>query len=341
MEKKNKKPLSAGVSNLVSSKQMDYIRVAKNNYEKQLFQREGITAVGIGLLKDDSGEYINDVGITIFYDPDNPAAVADIPPKVDGIRTQVRPWRLSSSLETESELAQAITDTGSLELEDLSANPRKQVTNPIIGGISASPDFFYLHPRRGTIGLIVRDIITGNALLMSTQSAIAGRNPQVDDGISQPARRGLGHRAAELAMWAKGDTLFYEESYYIDIALARPTNGRTAEIGWIYGINQPIAGTSHLWLNMEVIKSGVSGLTYGRVTNTDFTVANAEEPMSRMFVVESMHGTFSTKYDKGSAILTVENGEYRVVGLLNNIDDGLTLCSLITPILAYTECSVT
>lgn len=336
MRKNNQTPFNHDVSGSVSAEYMEQIRRVKNKHENYLFQRPEITAVAISLMKDENGTYTSDVGIAIYFDPDRQDSVIDLPSTLEGIHTQVRPWRCSPSLETESELE--LTD--SLEPEGLHDNTRRQVINPMIGGISIGPDFLYLIPKRGTLGLIVRDNITGNALVLSTKSAMAGKRPHIDDGVSQPARRGLGDRAAELVMWEKGDIHFYEEPYFINAALARPTNGRTAEIGRIYGLGNPVVGTNNVSLNMEVLKSGIGGVTYGRITNTDFTIVNAEKTMSRLFVVESVDGEFSNKDDSGSAILTFEDGECQVVGLLNEKHGRFTFCSLISPVLAYFNCSV-
>lgn len=337
MNKKNTAAINHNASSLSSVEHIERIRRIKNKHEKYLFQRPEITAVAISLMKDENGAYTSDVGIAIYFDPEHQDSVADLPPTLEGICTQVRPWRCSPSLETESE--QVLMDN-SFEQEGLYDNTRRQVINPMIGGISVSPDFIYLIRKRGTIGLIVRDNITGNALVLSTKSAMAGKRPHIDDGVSQPARRGLGDRAAELVMWEKGDIHYYEERYFINAALARPTNGRAAEVGRIYGLMTPIVGVNNISLDMEVLKSGVGGVTYGRVTNTDFTIVNAEQSMSRMFVVESVDGDFSNRDDCGSAILTLDEGECQVVGLLNEKQGEFTLCSLISPILAYFNCSV-
>jgi hypothetical protein len=338
----SKKKSSA--TNKVSSVKVDEedvrkVRGIKEKYEMELFKCPAITGVGIGLMTDDDGKYTSEVGISIYYDPAYQDLVADLPAVLEGVRTQVRPGGFALPVEPESELEQM--PEGGENLEQASTNPRKRRIDPMIGGIGGGPDYLYLHPRKNTIGLIVRDLLTGELMIMSTCSAICGKRPRVGDGVSQPARSYLPDRAAELVRWHKGNVNYGDQGYYIDAALALPAAGRSAQIGQIYGINHFITQSEQVGLGWQVIKSGVGGVTEGLVVNIDFTSMTTSGPIFRMFVVRGLWADFSTDHDSGSAILALnEHGGCDVVGLLNGGRGELTLCSMIDPILASLACEM-
>lgn len=331
-------------SNKVSSVKVDEedirkVRGVKEKYEMELFKYPGITGVGIGLMVDDDGKYTSEVGISIYYDPASVVSVVNLPEVLEGVRTQVRPGFFAPPIEQESELAQM--PEGEEHLEKTSTNPRKRRIDPMIGGIGGGPDFLYLHPRKNTIGLVVRDLLTGELMIMSTCTAICGKRPRVGDGVSQPARHYLSDRAAELVRWHKGNVNYGDRGYYIDAAVALPAAGRSAQIGQIYDINPVITQTEEVGLGWGVIKSGVDGVTEGLVVNIDFTSMSTSGPIFRMFVVQGFWAGFSTVHDSGSAILAFnEHGGCDVVGLLNGGHGELTLCSMINPILASLACEI-
>lgn len=343
MSKKNSQTTNKANSMEADEELVAKVREVKEKYEMDLLKSPGITAVSIGLMTDDDGKYTADVGICIYYDPAKANSVVGVPPTLDNIRTQLLPGGFERPVEKGPELAEMPANSDNVEQEIETSNPRKRTIEPMIGGIGVGPNFFYLMPRKYTLGLIVRDRLTGELMIMSTSDAITREWAEVGDGVSQPARGRLPRpSAANLVRWHRDNVTFEGRNYYIDAAVALPKAPRSCLYGMIYGIADYISRTGNVRLGGQVTKSGVGGITEGLVVNINYTVITPSGIIHNMFVVQAdQQAAFATEHDRGSAILALNrHGVYVVVGLLNGGTATHSLCSMIGPILAQMGCEL-
>lgn len=315
----------------VENERIEEILGVKYLYEPEMFRRSGVIGMGIGLMIDEQGEDTEELGIIIYSEQANPNPASHFPAFLENVKVQVR--IVNPSLPTLSDNSKQ---------GDLGINPRENIFQTMIGGISGGPDYFYVEPRLGTIGLVVRDKYTKKLFIMSCCRVIGGKKPQVGDGVSQPARKWLGYRAAELERFLYGNILYQGKQYFLDVAVALPTNGRAAELGSIYGIDKPILASSEPYPGQNVMKSGIAtGVTAGVVEAiyVDY-ITPKKIILYSMFTIRSPSVRFSDMSDRGSAIFSNDDETYSYVGLLNGTRGDLTMCSPISPILKRIKCSV-
>lgn len=322
---------SRSVRFLAENERIENILRVKYLYEPEIFRRSGVIGMGIGLMIDEQGEDTENLGIIIYSEQANPDPASRFPEFLEKVQVQVR--IVNSGLPTNSDNSKQ---------GELGINPRENIFQSMIGGISGGPDFFYVEPRQGTIGLIVRDKYTKKLFIMSCCRVIGGKKPQIGDGVSQPARKWLGYRAAELQRFLYGNNLYLGKQYFQDVAVALPANGRDAQLGRIYGVDKPIFTSSEPYPGQNVMKSGIAtGVSAGVVEAiyVDY-ITPKKIILYSMFTIRSPSVRFSDIGDRGSAIFSSDNENYSYVGLLNGTRGDLTMCSPISPILKRIKCSV-
>jgi hypothetical protein len=302
----------------------------KEQFRDELKNIDGINAIGVGLMTNIKGELTDELGIVIYHKDPNDSVLLKITNILGNIRREVRCGEFHAP-QTEAEMKP------SAEEMEITAGPREKKVNPMIGGISGSADNLTNLGDKGTIGLVVK-ANDGTALIMSNQHVICTKDPEVGDGVSQPAREWFGDLAAELVDWRKGNINYQGTQYGVDVAIARPTNDRTATIGQIYNLPTPI-GSGTPVLNRKVAKSGITTeITNGIV---DGIVDVLEPDMRNQITITGLNGVFSKPGDSGSAV--IDTTENKVVALLwggSTEKSPRTIASPINPILSLFHCSI-
>jgi hypothetical protein len=297
-------------------------------------------------MSDARGELTHDLGLLIFYDDLAERRPTGLPTEIEGIQTEIRPGHFErpfAPLGEQEEFLRPPADGFPLREEDpLATDPREEIVEPMIGGISGSPDFFYITDRKGTIGLVVRDS-TGFPLIMSNRHVIGGKDPEVGDGVSQPARTWLGDLAASLVAWEQNNILIAGRDYGMDVAVARPTNDRTASIGQIYNLPTPFGGDAPN-VGKKVVKSGIgSNITNGTIGAVNVDIRDRDNNdliMRNQITIRSTTEDFAAPGDSGSAVIDTESN--RVVALLWGFNHtGREGCATpILPILDHFRCTL-
>jgi hypothetical protein len=318
----------------------------KEKYSQSLFENKGVTAVGVGFLNDENGNLTKETGIIIYHDIDDKNKLVQLPTELEGVLVSWSKGKFSPPLLKDllqEELKTAPPDYVPTKKEE--DNPRDKEFNPMIGGISGNPDFFYFSPWTGTIGLVVRSGTDGGAIIMSNRHVICGKKPQVGDGVSQPSKEVLSHLAASLLDW-KLDNVIYAgpngvNEWGMDAAIASPTNGRNATIGAIYNLPNT-TGAAFPNLNDTVTKSGLTtDITNGTVIRVNVDIKNEDGTLLKnQFTIRAGNGKFSDGGDSGSAIMATTS--VKVLGLLwgNNDTTNETVASPIVPILSHFNCQI-
>jgi hypothetical protein len=314
------------------------IRAVREQHAARILELPYVNAIGVGYIGDLNKKQI---GIVVYTDAP-PSAINHIPAVIEGIPVETRQGHFSapSMSFTDRETAEAPQED--IRPANLIGNPRDKEFEPMIGGVSVNPNFFYISSWQGTLGLAIRDK-NGRPVILSNRHVICGKNPVAGDGVSQPSYEFFSHLAASLVAWNLGDVTYQGKKYGIDAAIASPTNGRSATIGKIYGLPD-VAGTVEAALGMEVTKSGLTtDVTTGTITAIDVDCINEDRVvLSRQIVIQSrIKGSFfSESGDSGSAI--IQTGSNQVVGLLwgGNEKAKETICSPIAPVLDFFECTI-
>lgn len=323
----------------------EIIRI-KEKHSDALLNNPGITAVGVGFLQDENGLQTQEIGIVIYHEIEDKLKLSELPMEIEGAKVRLTRGKFRNPLYKsllQEELREAPADQK--PLEKVMSNPRDEEFNPMIGGISGNPDFFYVSPWTGTIGLVVRSTSTGGAIIMSNRHVICGKDPQVGDGVNQPSREWFSHLAASLLDWKLDNVNYIGPNgvgiWGMDAAIASPTNGRNATIGAIYNLPNTL-GADFPNLNDAVTKSGLTtDITSGTVVGILVDVKNEDgKVLKNQFTIRSAHGKFSDGGDSGSAIMATQT--VRIVGLLwgGNDTTNETVASPIVPILSHFNCQI-
>lgn len=317
---------------------LDDLTALKERHYHFLTGIPGVTAIGVGMLTDDDGNLTDTLGLIIYHESPEASLHGDIRTRVGDVPLQVRQGVFTKpprGTAPEAPHDQAKAD----EQRRLSDNPREQVVNPMVGGISGSPDYWSWSEDVGTIGMVLR-AAAGTPVILSNHHVICRDNPQVGDDVSQPARVWFGDLAAKIVAWEKGNIVYQGTTYGVDAAVASPANGRLATIGAIYNLPTP-TGSAVPTLGMNVVKSGVTtDITNGVISG----FYDIQQPnMRNQIGIQARRAgeLFSDHGDSGSGI--IDTASNNVVGLLwggaNN--NALTLASPIIPILNRFNCTVT
>ncbi len=322
---------------------LERIRDINANRQDDIFKIRGVTGMGVGFLSDTAGAQTDEIGIIVYIDTALTSAIA-IPTRLDGVTVQVQRGRFkhpfaSAFVQDESRSPADAGDTAAHE-QSLTDNPREKLFNPMVGGISGNPDFFYVSPKAGTIGLVVRDA-ADRAMILSNRHVICGKQPKVGDGVSQPARFILGDLAASLVKWQLGDVAYQGKQYGVDAAVASPVAKRGATIGEVYGL-RAVTGSGDPTLGLAVTKSGLTtGVTVGTINRIDVRTTNEDGTvLSNQVTMIAPSGNFSEGGDSGSVI--IDTAANTVVALLWGANDTTreTVASPIAPILDLFNCKV-
>ncbi|MCA9931276.1 MAG: hypothetical protein KC419_22480 [Anaerolineales bacterium] len=140
-------------------------------------------------------------------------------------------------------------------------NPRTRAFNPLVGGISVSNG---LLTGSGTLGGLVQDRVTGDAMILSNWHVLVGGwHVFPDTPIYQPGTGDAGGPAHTVAHLSRDGM-----SQHLDAAVAlvdgtRPLINEQHKIG-------PVCGAGNPMLGQTVYKSGrTTGVTYGIVSGID------------------------------------------------------------------------
>ncbi|UXS31746.1 hypothetical protein FY152_06465 [Agrobacterium tumefaciens] len=309
----------------------------KERHYHQLTGIPGVTAIGVGLLEDDTGELTQELGLILYQHAPEASLQASLMTTLGGAPVQVREGSFIRPHE-----ALRTPPVPGTELKDhprrLSDNPREKIVEPMVGGISGSPDYWSWTDTVGTIGLVVR-AANGAPLIVSNAHVICRDNGQIGDDVSQPARTWLGDLAANIVALQRGNIVYQGTSYGVDAAVASPTNGRLATIGAIYNLPSPV-GAAVAALNMNVTKSGVTtNITNGVVSG----FYDVQQPNMRNQIGISPRRAgevFSQPGDSGSAV--IDTAGNNVVGLFwgASAQGTISLASPIQPILNLFNCTI-
>jgi hypothetical protein len=320
--------------------QFEELIAVKDKYRDEFFQHADVTAVGIGLLNDQNGALTEKIGIIVYHR--NPTA--EFEKKAAHIAgdfaVQIRQGDFKDPAEERRKSVEAATLAGPEAAENrraLSSNPREKKFEPMIGGISISPDYLF-SMGSGTLGIAVR-AQDGSAMILSNEHVMCFGNVKVGDDISQPDRTVFGDLAAHLVAWQKGNITYQSVSYGVDAAIAKPTNHRTATIGQIYNLPTPV-GVLRPALNMKVTKSGITtDITNGVIDG--FYDVKTPDMKNQIGIRTGTANDFSAPGDSGSAV--IDTASNRMVGLLwggsDEVKPRVSLASPIIPILDLFKCT--
>jgi len=293
----------------------------------------GVNATGIG-LHSDSG----DLCIAIWTKSDQDHLTLALPTTVDGVRIEHRTGNFMTAPHRNSSAKPRETDAG--------ANPRDKEVEPMIGGISVNPNYI-TSTGMGTLGIALNHRTHGTVIL-SNHHVICRSDPSIDDEVAQPAHEILFHLAAHLKQWYIGTEPLSEHG--MDAAIAKPTNGRSATLGTIFGFDGIYSTTAAPTLNMKVEKSGLTtAVTRGTVRYIHVNICNDDKiEFKNQVMIENDGGIkFADHGDSGSVVVDNAATPNSVVALLwgayEDKSKGIkfTIASPITPILTHFECTLT
>jgi hypothetical protein len=280
------------------------------------------------------------VGIIIYLDPAFTGTL-ELPAGLEGAQAEIRRGRFASPFEDAADQEEFSAPPQGTTPPALSDNPRDKTFEPMIGGISVNPDFWYVNSWQGTLGLTIADE-SGRPVILSNRHVICGKKPKAGDGVSQPSYEFLSHLSARLLKWQLGDVTYEGEKYGIDAAIALPIEGRTARIGAILDLT-PVSGSEDPVLGMGVAKSGLTtAVTYGRVTDIDVDVRGEDQMiLSKQIVIKANDDLpFAKSGHSGSVVVNL--GSNKVIGLLwgGTDDKKEAIASPIKPVLDYFGCTI-
>ena len=130
--------------------------------------------------------------------------------------------------------------------------------SPIKGGIKIANRKLY--PEVGTLAAVVRDVYTGDLLLLSNWHVLyAGGGADLDE-IVQPRPVGVGNVVAQNLKGIRNAS--------VDCAIARLTGHRRGVPG-VHRVSDRIGGVAQPHVGLRVVKSGVNGVSRGEVVSTN------------------------------------------------------------------------
>jgi len=280
------------------------VRRVKEEKLDELLKRPGVTGVGVG-YKYVKGQRTDEVAIQVFVEKKRDVPRAErIPTQIDKVPTDV--------IEREIVLHTLRVPVADVELQ---ADTGRY--DPLQGGISIGPcraigGYVYT----GTLGAIVRDNATGDAMLLSNFHVMCVDSGwSVGDTMANPSRVDTGACPADIV----GTLERAQLTNAVDAAVARHT-ARTTQCS-IVDIGD-VAGTAGATLGMAVRKRGrTTGLTYGTVDTVSLSVNINYGPSLGTMTLNNQIGVtvdtaqstqFGNKGDSGSVVV---DGSRNVIGL--------------------------
>jgi hypothetical protein len=281
---------------------------AKQRAEEELLKIPGVTGVDVG-YKEVNGKPTGVVAIRVLVAEKKPPTKVSkaerIPEEIDGHPTDV--------IERRFELHPA-----RVALEELVLEADTGTYTPLKGGISLGPcrsvgGFVYV----GTLGAIVRDNVTGNAMMLSNFHVMCIDNGfHVGDTQAQPGLVDGGSCPADVVGTLARESLGGSVDCAVaDITASRGTACEIVDIG-------AIAGTNTVALSDAVRKRGrTTGLTYGTVdsislsVNIDYGAGIGTRTLTNQIGVKpdtAHNAKFGDHGDSGSVVV---NNAREVVGL--------------------------
>jgi hypothetical protein len=283
------------------------MREAKRRVEHELLNLPGVKGVDIG-FKEVAGKPTDQLAIRVLVDKKKKVPSAQqVPKKIDGHPTDVieRRFELHQMSNRVKENAISLqADTGTYD--------------PLKGGCSIGPcravnGYIYA----GTMGAVVRDNATGNALLLSNFHVMCvDSNWHAGDQMAQPSRVDGGSCPASVVGGiARAALTATVDGALADITASRGHVCEIIEVGAIKGAAAASVG-------MAVRKRGrTTGLTYGTIDTIDLTVnidygdGIGQRTLNNQIGVkpDPAHSTkFSDHGDSGAVVVDASN---QVVGL--------------------------
>jgi hypothetical protein len=323
--------------------QLDDIRAVCDAQAQQWLAKDDVTAVGIGYLPGTT-----EIGIIIHITEPAKVSALAVPTSFNGVKVATKVGRfvhhVSSGVSARAPVTQLApaTDTKPAPTTEVElGNPRDATFEPMIGGVSANPNY-WSSESMGTLGMAIKNA-SGQPVILSNYHVICRSNPAVGDEVAQPAHEILFHLAATLQDFILGNYTYNGAQYGMDAAIALPTNGRSAQLGAIYGFQGTVyttAGTPNL--GDLVTKSGLtSNITNGTVTQINTAVKNDSGAiLKNQILIQSTSGAdFSEQGDSGSVIINSSTSN-AVALLWGGNDQSETVASPIIPILARFNCTI-
>jgi hypothetical protein len=313
------------------------IEQAQDRFRAELYGIEGINGSAVGLKATVPGVR-GEPALVIFVDKElNVRASAQSIAIFEKIRSTGVDIDVVEHRNTFVPLA--LTE-GSTD-EQLFGNPRKDVMDPIIGGVACGPDVNVLKaPWNGTLGLTV-SLDTQQLGILSNQHVMF--YDQQTKTVCQPARGNSikNHLAGDNLVAMRENVGLKGRQTFIDAAVATVVHSRKAATKRVFGINDPVAGTisrEQIKIGQNVIKSGLStGITTGIVRHVSI---DAPHELNQFAIEGDNDAPFADDGDSGSVVLVRDAaGDLRVMGLLwgRNKDEAGKTFAIVSPIEAVTE----
>lgn len=300
----------------------DAIRAVKDRNADALLSVPGVTGVGVGFSKDETGADTDELCLRVYTQTGKADAVrSQIGERVDGVRVAFIEFEYKKGAHTQRAryLEEGLTETEKAPVGDDAIGVDTGKYNPLVGGVSIGPSrSINGHYIAGTLGLMVRDRATGQPLMLSNHHVMCG-----DDGgsapgdvICQPSRVdnffGYCSNCAELLRSHVGN-VGDGRQYGVDAAVAKLTY-RGANIGEIAEVGERVTGMIAGHLNMPVFKRGRTTLeTTGLIKDMSFDGAENFGPpygrvvMRNQILVEPSVGrVFIQGGDSGSVLVNTK-----------------------------------
>jgi endonuclease G len=288
------------------------MRDVKERIADSYLGRNGVTGIGVGLKLKDGRQTGT---LAIFFCVRRKGRVAAglmLPSEIEGFPTDV----------LEADFGRDPFET--LPQADDSAMVDRGRYITLKGGISIAPS--RLSNGRGTLGLLVSDAATGNAMMLSNAHVLAlsdGR-AAVGDEICQEARvdNSLGWcgNCATLSRWAIANVVIGGANVGVDAGVARiSTILRRTAMRTIVDIGVVNAQPGEAALLGAASKRGAStGLTQGTVGSVTLDAVKASGFVMRnqIRIDPPQGGVFAASGDSGSVCVAVQNNQNRVIGLI-------------------------
>ncbi|MBD9597924.1 hypothetical protein IB270_34430 [Ensifer sp. ENS05] len=195
-------------------------------------------------------------------------------------------------------------------------NARKDMMNPMIGGIACGPDVNMLVGWSGTLGLAVR---RGTRLGILSNEHVMFYDQQTTT-VCQPARGNSvrNYLAGDNLVAHQGNIMFEGRRTFIDAAVATVLDSRTADPTRVFGMDESVVGSiprTRIQIGDQVIKSGLTtGITAGTVR---YLSVDSPGAFNQFAIEGDNHVPFSDHGDSGSVVLVRDlAGDLRVMGLL-------------------------
>jgi hypothetical protein len=207
---------------------------------------------------------------------------------------------------------------------------RNEKTDPLIGGISISPDEELEEggkkiKTRGTLGAMILKKGDDRPYMITCGHVLAGVGTKLQTQVCQQSKwettLDYCHNCAELKAFYHENVSYLRESKsiesWLDCAIARKGWFRNTSIGKLYGVDKTVSGfipsINSSLINKEVCKSGIKtdvtrGLISSITLNAKLKNFDGTEVIAKNLIqVFGNSGAFSLSGDSGAVVFLTEN----------------------------------